>query len=260
MSNSRLTSQTPLKSYRRALLVGASSGIGAALAHQLAEKGYQVALLGRRLEMLEAICAEINQKHGQGQAIAFAHDVEDTEQVPALFGQIVKQLGGLDTIIYNAGILLPVTVTEFDTEKDLQMTQINYLGALAWLNPAAAYFQTLKTGQIVGIGSVAGDRGRVGAPAYNASKAALHTYLEALRNRLTRRGVHVLTVKPGFVATAMIKDSPRTLMVISPEAAAAGIYRAMQSHQQTVYVPFQWALLMQVIRHIPSFIFRRLSF
>lgn len=260
MSDSRLTSQTPLKTYKRAILVGASSGIGAALAYKLASEGYQLALLGRRIETLESMCAEINKKYGEGRALAFAHDVNNVNTVPTLFTQIVKQLGGLDTLIYNTGILLPVKRNEFDAEKDMQMTQVNYLGAQAWLNPAAAYFQGLKTGQIVGLGSVAGDRGRVGAPAYNASKAALHTYLEGLRNRLTRLGVNVLTVKPGFVATDMIKNSPRTMMVISPEKAAEGIYNAMKSRKQTVYVPAQWALLMQIIRHIPSIIFRRLSF
>jgi short-subunit dehydrogenase len=107
---------------------------------------------------------------------------------------------------------------------------------------------------------VARDRGRVTAPAYNASKAALHAYLEALRNRLTRYGVNVLTIKPGFVSTDMIKDNPRTPMAISAEKAADGIYRAMRARKQTVYVPAQWGLIMHIIRHIPSVIFRRLTF
>lgn len=260
MADARLVSQTPLKPYRRAILVGASSGIGAALAQKLADEGYQIALLGRREDLLNATCARINQKCGETRALSFVHDVNDFEAVPALFTRIVKELGGLDVLIYNSGILLPVKLKEFDPQKDIEMTRVNYMGALAWLNPAAAYFQGARSGQIVGIGSVAGDRGRVGAPAYNASKAALHTYLEALRNRLTRHGVSVLTVKPGFVATDMIKNNPRTPMVISPEQAAEGIIKAMRARKQTVYVPGQWGLLMHVIRHIPSVIFRRLTF
>ncbi|MDX9991534.1 MAG: SDR family NAD(P)-dependent oxidoreductase [Anaerolineales bacterium] len=260
MPERRFSQQTPLKIYRRAILVGASSGIGAELAQKLADEGYLLALLGRRSELLEALCVTINQKHGETRALAFAHDVRDPQAVADLFAEIVKTLGGLDVLIYNAGILQTVRLDEFNLEKDLEMTRINYLGALAWLNPAAAYFQGLKSGQIVGLGSVAGDRGRVGAPAYNASKAALQTYLEALRNRLTRHGVNVLTIKPGFVATDMIKDNPRTPMVISAEQAALGIWRAMQSRKQTVYIPGQWGLLMHIIRHIPSVIFRRLTF
>jgi decaprenylphospho-beta-D-erythro-pentofuranosid-2-ulose 2-reductase len=260
MAETRLSHQTPLKSYRRAILVGASSGIGAALAEKLAGEGYQLALLGRRKDLLDELCAKINQKHGETRALAFVHDVTDVKSVPALFTEIVKTLGGLDVLIYNAGILLKVKLDEFDAQKDLDMTDINYLGALAWLNPAAAYFQSIKGGQIVGIGSVAGDRGRVTAPAYNASKAALHAYLEALRNRLTRHGVNVLTIKPGFVSTDMIKDNPRTPMAISAEKAADGIYKAMRARKQTVYIPVQWGLIMHIIRHIPSVIFRRLTF
>jgi decaprenylphospho-beta-D-erythro-pentofuranosid-2-ulose 2-reductase len=260
MADPRLAPQTPLKTYQHAILVGASSGIGAALARKLAKEGWQLALVGRRAELLESLCDQINQECGEGRALPFTHDVTDFDSTPALFSELVKSLGGLDALIYNAGILLKVKVDEFDPQKDIEMTRVNYLGALAWLNPAAAYFQEIKSGQIVGIGSVAGDRGRVTAPAYNASKAALHTYLEALRNRLTRHGVSVLTVKPGFVATDMIKDNPRTPMTISPEKAAEGIYKAMRARKQTVYVPAQWGLIMQVIRHIPSVIFRRLSF
>ncbi len=260
MAENRLSHHTPLKNYRRTLLIGASSGIGAALAHKLADEGYQLALLGRRADLLQDLCEKINQKHAEQRALPFVHDVKDVEQVPQLFNEIVKKLGGLDVVIYNAGILQVVKLNEFNPAKDIEMTQVNYLGALAWLNPAAAYFQAVKAGQIVGIGSVAGDRGRVGAPAYNASKAALHTYLEALRNRLTRHGINVLTVKPGFVATAMTRDNPRTPMIISPEKAAEGIFKAMRARKQTVYVPAQWGLLMHIIRHIPSVIFRRLTF
>jgi short-subunit dehydrogenase len=100
----------------------------------------------------------------------------------------------------------------------------------------------------------------VGAPAYNTSKAALTTYLEALRNRLTRKGVHVLTVKPGFVATEMLKNAPRTFWVISPEQVAKDIYAAMRTRKQEIYTPARWGLLMFIIRNLPSFIFRRLKF
>jgi len=260
MTDKKFTSASPLRPRKRAILLGASSGIGAALARRLAREGYSLALVARREEMLEALCAAINTEAGEVRARAYRHDVREVESAAALFQQMTQDLGGLDVFIYNSGALLPVGLKEFDAEKDLEMTCVNYLGALAWLNPAAAYFQALKRGQIVGMGSVAGDRGRVGAPAYNASKAALHTYLEALRNRLTRYGINVLTIKPGFVATDMIRNSPRTPMVISAEQAAEGIWKAMRARRQTAYIPAQWGLLMHIIRHIPSFIFRRMTF
>jgi len=141
------------------------------------------------------------------------------------------------------------------------MVEVNLIGALAWLNPVAEMFQSAQAGQIVGIGSVAGDRGRVGNPGYNTSKAGLATYLEALRNRLTRRGVRVLTVKPGFVQTEMIKAAQGpTPFMIAPEKAADDIWKAMQKRKQMIYTPSIWRWIMLAIQHTPSFIFRRLSF
>ena len=108
---------------------------------------------------------------------------------------------------------------------------------------------------------VAGDRGRVGNPGYNTSKAGLAAYLEALRNRLTRRGVNVLTVKPGFVETTMIKAAQDpTLFMVSPERAAEDIWKAMKKRKQVIYTHPIWRWIMLAIQHTPSFIFRRLSF
>ena len=105
-----------------------------------------------------------------------------------------------------------------------------------------------------------GERGRVGNPSYNASKAALTCYLEALRNRLTRRGVHVLTVKPGYVLTDMVAGVRRTLFAVSPERAAADINRAIRRRKQEIYTAPIWRLVMLVVRNIPSFLFRRMTF
>ena len=254
---------TPLKPRRRAIVVGASSGIGAALARRLAHEGYSLALLARREKQLKALCEEINTASGETRACYYVHDVSDYAAVPDLLHHILTDLGGLDLFIYNAGIQHFVAPDEFNFAVDREMIEINTLGALAWLNPVAAMFQAMKAGHIVGVSSVAGDRGRVGAPAYNTSKAALTTYLEALRNRLTRRGVAVLTVKPGPVDTDILRAAGperRNLWVISPDQAADGIWKAIRARKQTVYIPGQWGLLMLVIRHIPSVIFRRLSF
>jgi short-subunit dehydrogenase len=135
------------------------------------------------------------------------------------------------------------------------------IGAMAWLSPVAEMFQNAKVGQIVGISSVAGDRGRIGNPGYNTSKAGLTTYLEALRNRLTRHGVNVLTVKPGFVKTEMVKAAQgATPFAITPEEAAEDIYKAMRKRKQQIYTAPIWRWIMLIIQHIPSVIFRRMSF
>jgi short-subunit dehydrogenase len=209
--------------------------------------------------LLEKLGGEINSTHGAGRALSYPHDVTHYAEAPALFQKILADLGRLDIIVYNAGVQFPVTLDEYDFAKDQQMMAVNALGAMAWLNLAAQYCERAGGGHIVGVSSVAGDRGRVGAPAYNTSKAALSTFLEALRNRLTRKGVHVLTVKPGFVATDMLKAAPRVVWVITPEQAADDIWRALRARRQVIYTPARWGLVMFVIRSLPSFIFRRLK-
>ncbi len=141
------------------------------------------------------------------------------------------------------------------------MIEVNLIGAMAWLHPIAEMFHSAKAGQIVGISSVAGDRGRVGNPGNNVSKAGLTTYLEALRNRLTRHGVNVLTVKPGFLKTEMLKAAMGpTPFAIEPAKAAEDIVKAMKKRRQVIYTASIWMWIMLAIRHTPSFIFRRLSF
>jgi len=260
MTGTKYPAATPLSPRRRAIIIGSSKGLGSAIAHRLAREGYSLALAGRSADLLDRVCAEINQTSGEARAKTYIHDVKDYDQVPALLQRMITDLGGLDLFIYNTGVLLPTTPVTYEPEKDRQTMEVNALGAIAWFNAVAPVFQSLRTGQIVGVSSVAGDRGRVGNPAYNASKAALATYLEALRNRLSRHGVHVLTVKPGFMDTEMLKSSPKTFWVISPAQAADDIWKAIRARKQTIYTPSRWGLVMLIIRHIPSVIFRRLSF
>lgn len=255
-----LAEEAPLTRKPRAVVVGASTGIGAAVAQRLAAEGYVVALLARRKDLLDELCRQINSEAGESVAFAYQHDVTETHTTPGLFQQLLKDLGGLDLIVYNAGVMPKLALTEFDWEKDRQTLETNLLGAVAWLGPAAALFQAMGAGSIVGLSSVAGDRGRVANPAYNSSKAGLDAYLEGLRNRLTRHGVHVLTVKPGFVDTEMLKAARATFGKISPEQAALGIWKAICRRSQLVYLPWWWRWVMLVVRLVPSFIFRGLSF
>lgn len=253
---------TPLNPRRRGIVVGASDGLGAELARQLCRQGYSLALVARRKEKLESVCREINQAANQQRAYAYVHDVSDYQKVPELLRKIVSDLGGLDLVVFVAGVNYPPGgIDKYNFENDRAMIEINLIGAMAWLNPVAEMFQSANAGQIVGIGSVAGDRGRVGNPGYNTSKAALATYLEALRNRLTRHGVNVLTVKAGFINTEMLKAAQgATPFVISPEKAAEDILKAMKKRKQVIYTASIWRWIMLAIQHTPSFIFRKLSF
>jgi short-subunit dehydrogenase len=250
---------TPLKPRARALVIGASSGMGAALAKKLAREGYDLALVARREELLSALCDEINQ-NDKVRAQYYVHNVSDYSIVLDLLRRIVSDLGGLDLVIYAAGVNFAPQLDEYNTEHDRQMIEINLIGAFAWLNPIAAMFQSAKAGQIVGISSVAGERGRVGNPGYNTSKAGLTSYLESLRNRLTRYGVNVLTVKAGFVQTDMLKAAQKVMFPITAEKAADDIWNAIRFRKQEIYTPWFWSWIMFVIRNIPSSLFRRMSF
>lgn len=262
MSDSpKLAQATPLNPRRRGIIIGASDGIGAALARKLAKEGYTLALVARRKDKLAALCAEINSTANETQALAYAHDVANYSEVPNLLRKMVADLGGLDVFVFMAGVNFPPGLNKYNFEGDRKMIEVNVIGAMAWLTPVAEMFQNAKTGQIVGISSVAGDRGRIGNPGYNTSKAALTTYLEALRNRLTRHGVNVLTVKPGFVKTEMMKAAQgSTPFAIEPEKAANDIYTAMRKRKQVMYTASIWRWVMLLIQHIPSVIFRRMSF
>jgi short-subunit dehydrogenase len=263
MAENKTPARRPLQTRPRAIVIGASSGIGAALTRRLPLSGYLVAAVARREEALNELCASINANiPGEDTQVVwpYVHDVTNFEEVPQLFQQIVQDLGGLDLIVYGAAVQPAVDPSEFNFAKDEAMINTNLMGAIAWLNQAAMRFERARRGQIVGISSIAGDRGRVAAPVYNTSKAGLNTYLEALRNRLSRRDVTVTTIKPGFVETRLLENAAKTFWVISPEDAASQIHTAITRRQQTVYVPRRWSLVGLVITHIPSFIFRRLGF
>ncbi len=244
--------------WKRAIIVGASSGIGEALARTLAADGTQVALVARRQEKLEALAAELNAKADTPLVRAYAHDVTHSEAAAPLFEIITRDLGGLDLVIYAAGIMPPIGPEEYATAKDAEIIAANFTGAVAWLNEAARRFEKAQTGTIVGISSVAGDRGRRGNPVYGATKAALNAYLESLRNRIERRGAFVVTIKPGPVKTPMTEGLKMPGM-ISAEQAAAEILRAAKDSQRVAYVPGKWKPIMAVIRAIPAPIFKYLN-
>ncbi len=243
---------------RRAIVVGASSGMGAALVRLLAREGYAVHALARRqpeLDELERACAD-----APGSVTCHAHDVTDTPAIKALFEDCVSSMGGLDLFVYAAGVMPEVGAEEYDTEKDFLQLSVNLAGCMAWCNEAALYMLTRRSGHIMGIGSIAGDRGRKGNPAYHTSKAGMSTYLESLRNRLAANDVRVTTIKPGFIATPMTDGMDGLFWLITADQAAEAMLSAVRGKATTRYVPFRWLWVALVIRHIPSFIFKKLSF
>jgi decaprenylphospho-beta-D-erythro-pentofuranosid-2-ulose 2-reductase len=245
--------------WKTAIIVGASSGIGEELARQLARSGCRVALVARREEQLQCIAESINLEEPPLASI-YIHDVREYECVPALFQTIARDLGGLDLVIYAAGVMPVVIEDEYSFAKDRQMIEVNLLGAIAWLNEAAQRFQRAGAGTIVGISSVAGERGRRSMPVYCTSKAALTTYMEALRNRAGRYGVKVVTVKPGPVDTPMTRELTSKPLLISAEKAALSILTAAEHGAENAYVPGVWRWIFLILRNVPSAIFKKMNF
>jgi len=243
---------TPVLPQRKAIIVGASSGLGAELAKQLCEAGWQVAGVARRRERLTAL-----EDQYPGKFFAIEFDVRNLEKTEGTFSRSVEAVNGLDLIVYAAGIMPEVALTEFGTEKDLAMIEVNLSAAVAWLNLAADRFQQMRSGTIVGIGSVAGDRGRMGQPVYNTTKAALATYLEALRNRLAPFGVNVLTIKPGPMKTEM--TAHLNIPNATPPELAASRIIALLHRNGEFYVEPLHRLIFGIIKLIPSPIFRGLK-
>ncbi len=250
----------PLNPLPVAVVVGASSGVGEALAKKLAHEGYKVALLARRKDRLDAVCDQINQQAGETRAYAYPHDATDFESIPGLFHQLLQQLQTIDVFVYNSGVMFNVGISEYDFEKGRSTVAVNLMGAMAWLGQAAVLFERMGSGHLVGVSSVAGDRGRVTNPPLHASKAGLSAYLESLRNRLSRSGVHVLTVKPGYIDTEMLGGAKTPFPASPPEKVAEDIYKAIRRRKQVLYTPWWWRWIMLVVRHVPSFLFRRMSF
>jgi short-subunit dehydrogenase len=238
--------------YRYAIVVGASSGVGEEIVRQLAARGTRVAALARRKPRLEALAERYPTR-----VIPIEHDVQCREDLPALFTDLCGKLGGLDLLIYAAGIMPEVGPDEYDFAKDEQTFDVNTVAAVAWLDLAAQRFSGARAGHIVVIGSVAGDRGRMGQPAYNASKAALAAFAEALRNRLDRQGVTVCTIKPGPLATEMTAHLGFRNAMSASLAAERTLERAHRSGE--FYLMTRHRILFWVIRHIPSWVFRRLN-
>ena len=231
-----------------AIVVGGTSGIGLEIVRQLHSTGAHVGVVGRDFSALEGFDSQ--------PVLTVKHDLQRTEEAGPLFESIITQLGGLDLFIYCAGVLNPVEITEFNSAKDLEMIAVNVTGAVVWMNKAADHFQKSRNGCLMAIGSVAGDRGRIGQPVYNASKAFLHTYTESLRNRLARLGVSVVTVKPGPTRTPMTSYHDQSRMM-DPVIAARKILK-LYGKQGEFYLSPVHALVGFVFRHMPGWLMRRI--
>jgi decaprenylphospho-beta-D-erythro-pentofuranosid-2-ulose 2-reductase len=241
----------------RILILGATSPIARALALRFGMEGDAVYLAARDLREAERLAADIAVRTGAN-VMAGAFDAADFPSHPGFMDQAITRLGGLDGVIVNFGTLGDEDGARIDPDKALAIVNQNFTGAVTLLTIAARHLEQQKSGFIIAIGSVAGERGRPKNYVYGSAKSALATFTQGLRGRLASAGIQVMTVKLGTVDTRMTwgRSSP---LIVSPEAAADSIYQAWKRGAEVVYVPWFWWPIMTIIKAIPERIFKRLS-
>lgn len=236
------------------LVLGGNSDLGFALGKTFLNKGFKVLLAARNVTELNN---RVNQLPDQSGVNVVSFDALQFASHKAWFGSLPFKP---EITICAFGILGNQQEAEQNWESASVILETNYVGAVSILNVIAAHYEQQKHGTIVGISSVAGDRGRQSNYLYGSAKAGFSAYLSGLRNRLFKAGVHVLTVKPGFLKTKMTAGlNLPPLLTDDPDRAAARIYRAVQRKRNVVYVKPIWFLVMTVIKSIPEFIFKRLK-
>ncbi len=258
---------------KRAIVVGATSGIGCELAKAFSSHGYEVGVAGRRSSLLEKLSRELPTR-----TCAAVIDVRDTEAAIVSLEKLIADMDGVDIIVISAGTGHVNPSLDWMAEKDTIDTNVSGFAAVA--DAAMRHFLQKGSGHLAGISSVAGARGDGMAPAYNASKAFISNYLEGLRKKAVKEGlpITVTDIRPGFVDTAMMKSyaddvsaGPRPaspdrarskgdgfFWVAPPEKAAAQIYEAIRRKKKRAYVTRRWAIAAWLLRTMPDSIYNRI--
>jgi decaprenylphospho-beta-D-erythro-pentofuranosid-2-ulose 2-reductase len=238
------------------LILGAASDMAVAIARKFASEGYTITLAARNVEKLHAIGADLRVRH-KVQVDTVQFDALDFQSHQTFYNALSEKP---DIVICVFGLLGDQVQAQANWKACEEILFSNYVGAVSILNVVANDFEHRKKGTIVGISSVAGDRGRQSNYFYGSAKAGFTTYLSGLRNRMFHHGVHVLTVKPGFVKTKMIENlkTPGPITA-TPKKVADNIFKAVRSKSNSMYVLPIWAIIMLVIRSIPEGVFKRLK-
>jgi short-subunit dehydrogenase len=236
---------------KSAIIIGASSGIGRALAVVLSLDGYRVGVVARRTDLLAQLQAELT-----GPCVIKTADVSRPELAMPLVRELVEELGDVELFIVNAGIGFDNAPLAWEPERDT--IAVNVLGFAAMVNVAVAHLESRGSGHLVGISSIAALRGIGGAPAYAASKAFVSNYLQGVGYRFNKLKLPVVVtdVQPGFVDTPMAAGN--RFWIASPETAARQIVAAIRGRKRHVYVTRRWRLIAWLMRIVPDALYSRL--
>ena len=238
------------------LILGANSDIAKALSREYARNGYNLFLAGRNVDDLKKESSDISLEFNVDVKY-FYFDVLDTENHKKFYESLSNDVCG---VICAVGYLGNQFLSEDSFNETRKIIDTNFTGVVSILNEVSKDFEQKKQGFIIAIGSVAGDRGRRSNCLYGSSKAALSEYLSGLRARLFKSDVHVLTVKPGFVSTKMVKDLklPK-LLTATPEQVAKDIFKAHKAKKDIIYTLWFWQFIMLIVKLIPEKLFKRIS-
>jgi decaprenylphospho-beta-D-erythro-pentofuranosid-2-ulose 2-reductase len=240
------------------VIVGATSAIAYEAAKHFAAQGAELFLVARTAEKLETVAADLKVR-GARRSETFLLDVTDYARQREMFDAALAALGRIDGLLIAHGTLSDQRKCELSVEETLKEFQTNALSVIALLTLAANYFEQRGSGCLAVLSSVAGDRGRPSNYVYGAAKGAVSIFLQGLRARLAKRGVAVVTIKPGMVDTPMTAHLKKGLLFSAASKVGLGVYKAMQRRRSVVYLPGYWRLIMWIIRAIPEGIFQRLS-
>jgi short-subunit dehydrogenase len=241
---------------KRIAIFGATSAIAQRIARLYAARGASFFLAARNEERTRAVADDLVARGAAKAEISLA-DLDDSSRHEELLDDAYTVFPEIDLLVVAHGVLGSAEASPEDVERILRTDLVAKASLLLRI---AQRLEKQKSGTIIALSSVAGDRGRAVNPAYGAAKAGLTAFLSALRQRLYRSGVRVLTVKPGIVDTPMTQHLERKPLVASPEAVARDVVRAVDRGRDVVYTPFVWRVVMFVIRAIPEWLFKRLSF
>jgi short-subunit dehydrogenase len=239
------------------LITGASSGIGRALALELGRRGARLGLTARRGEELLKVAYEVGRAGGE--AMALAADVRDPEALKAAAESVRERWGRIDVLVANAGMSSTTAGTKLNAGEVGDVITVNVLGVV---NSVAAVLPSMlerRAGHLVAISSLASYRGMPKSGAYSASKAAVSTFFESLRVDLSKSGVVVTVIHPGFIRTPMTANRKKKLPFLLEVDDAACRIRAIERRARTYAFPWQLASLVRVIRHMPGSLYDRLA-
>jgi decaprenylphospho-beta-D-erythro-pentofuranosid-2-ulose 2-reductase len=242
----------------RVLILGATSSIARGVAEQFARRHYDLILAGRDEPELKLLASDLGVRYGAKSAVCVL-DVRDCTSHEAVLESCLESEGGsLEGAILCAGYLGDQVAAQTDAAEARRILETNFTGCVSVLEIIARRLENRGRGFICALSSVAGDRGRQSNYFYGAAKGGLSIYLEGLRNRLFPSRVCVITVKPGFVDTAMTFGKRGLFLVASPESVARGLIKAVVGGKDVVYIPWFWRPIMFLIRLIPQSIFKRM--